>query len=216
MKRNFYLKLFFIVCSFFLCITNVSAKECTTGELRELKQLAKKIEIGYDFDEKNKYFRVNIYNLKEGLEISVGYNNYTYTTKNKGIVQLNSTYFSGYQIKLNVYANGKTNCKDEFLYTVKKNLPIYNVFSTRKECKGFETEEICRKWYDYTELSEDEFVAKITKLKNDKTNEKETFFNMTINFFIEFWYLFAIVGLIAVVIVVIKIIITNRNKKIDL
>ena len=216
MKRYFYLKLFFIICSFFLCITSVSAKECTTQELRELKQLAKKVEIGYEFDEKNKYFRVSIHNLKEGLETSVGYDNYTYTTKNKGNFRLNSTYFSGYEFKLNIYANGKTNCKDELLYTVKKTLPVYNIFSTRKECKGLENEEICRKWYDYTEISEEEFIEKITKLKSVRNNKKENVFNIIINFFIEFWYLFIIVVLISVVVIVIKIIRVNKNKKIDL
>ena len=216
MKRNFYLKLFFIVCSFFLCITGVSAKECTTQELRELKQLAKKVEIGYEFDEKNKYFRVSIHNLKEGLETSVGYDNYTYTTKNKGNFRLNSTYFSGYEFKLNIYANGKTNCKDELLYTVKKTLPVYNIFSTRKECKGFQTEQICRKWYNYTEISEDEFIEKITNLKKERNNKKESLFDIIINFFVEFWYLFASAVLIIGMVFAVKIIINNKNKKIDL
>lgn len=216
MKRNFYLKLFFIVCSFFLCITVVSAKECTTQELRELKHLAKKIEIGYDFDEKNKYFRIKLYNLKEGLEVSFGYNDYTYTSKNQGVVKLDSTYFSGYQFKLNVYANGKTNCKDEFLYTVKKTLPIYNIFSTRKECIGYEMEEICRKWYDYTNISEEEFLSKITEIKKDKNTKEQNFLDKIINFFVEFWYLFAISVLIIGMFFVVKMIMNNKNKKIDL
>ena len=63
-------KIFFVFTIFYILLsfTNVNAAECSYKELKELKELAKKVEIGYapkTSEDNTGYVSVNVYNMKD-------------------------------------------------------------------------------------------------------------------------------------------------------
>ena len=214
MKRNFCLKVFFLIFCFFLCITSINAKECTTEEYRELKEIAKRIELNYQFiNENNRYedasFLINAYNLDSKLYLYIPYSDsYIYYTKR------NETIFAispGMEFKISVYASSKTNCEDEFLTNIRVEIPDYNKYFNRNECKQRPNVNICKKWYDSSQISEEEFLKIVNSYYK---KEKNNFFEILVSFLKKHGILLLIISLIVcgIVLILNKIKNKNRNK----
>ena len=168
----------FTIFYIFLSVTNVNAAECTYSELKELKQLAQKVEIGYvpqvSEDGKNASFSLFVYNLDSRMKMSDPRGNYIIgddSLKSKGkFVVLTS---AGIAHKFIVYASSKTNCNGERLTSFSIDLPVYNDYYAREECKNNRDKNICKKWYDSSSISEEKF-KELLKTKEEK---KESLFS---------------------------------------
>lgn len=217
MKRNFCFKLIFIIFIFFLCITVVSAKECTTEELRELKQLAKKVDFSYELSEltdgyDNLFFTMTGYNLnnKMYLYIPISGNEVYYTKPSEkiGVFSLDS------ELKIVIYASSKTNCEDEKLNSISIELPVYNKYFNRKECDKNKSVNVCKKWYDTTDITEEGFLQIIKSInpvqKNNLLNNVKIFFE---SYGI---YLIGVFVITTITIVVIKIVKDKKRTKIEI
>lgn len=200
MKRVF-LVLSFLVLFTFLCVTNVSASECTLKELRELKALAKKVQVTYEFDEESKLFDLNAYNLSKKFYITFSDSLYVFADKQKNI----GLYDPGFELSANIYSSSKTNCEDELLTKIKIVLPNYNTYSTRKECIGKETLNVCKKWSNTNSIDEKNFLQIIKENNNESNN-----FFQNIIFFIKNNAIYFVVSILIIGVV---IAIFNKYKK---
>lgn len=205
----------FLVLFVFLTITNVNAEECTTAELRELKNLAKKIQIVYSQQESDlgEYsFLVEAYNLNKNYYLNVDdYKYIFYISENVEV----GAYAPGTTVNVSIYTSNLSNCKGELLETRKIILPVYNKYFESNECVGKENLDICKKWYDTSKMSEEKFK----ELVNKKTTEvkEKTFFDSLLSMLKQYGLigLGAIVG-IGLIVFVIIFIKNKKRTKIDL
>lgn len=209
MERKSCFRLFFLILCFFLCITSVKAKECTTEEIRELKQLAKKIEFSYVLDEKTTFFELFGYNLSDKfyLESSeIGY------IKFEKKIQSLGRYTNGFSDTVYVYASQKTNCFESQLYQIKISIPFYNKYSANKECSDYREFDLCKKWFDSSDISEPEFKKEFQQYKESLIQEKNVFFANLLNF-VKTNYVYIIAICFSVFVIVLAYIgIKRRNK----
>ena len=209
--------MFFLIFSFFLCVTCVSAKECTTEEIRELKQLAKKVEFSYELSEltdgyDNLFFTTTAYNLNDKIYLYIPTNGSEihYTKSNEKI----GLFSPGIELKIVIYASSKTNCGDEELNSIYIKLPTYNKYFNRKECKDKVKVNICKKWYDTIEIDEKEFLQIIQDLEN---KDNSSFIEKIKIFFQNYGiYLLGIVVVVTITIIIIKLVESKKRKKIEI
>ena len=216
MKRDFYFKVFFLIFCFFLSITSISAKECTTEEVRELKQLAEKIEISYEFQEEtenlnNKYFLLTGHNLNKKIYFEIEENS-IFFNKSKEVIGL---YDEGKKINIKMYASDKTNCVDEYLNKIEIELPYYNRYSENEKCLIYKNLDVCKKWYDTSKMTEQEFLDVIGEAS--KSQKKSVFFEM-IAFIIKQYGIFMLGAVLLAIsfILIYKKIKDSRKQKIEM
>ena len=190
-----------------LFITNVNAAECTYNEVKNLKALAKKIEIVAipKIEEGDAFVDVSLYNLNKYFYVLVQDMNYIPFSKTSTYV---GSYTPGSSIKIIVYASSKTNCIDEKLYSTKVKLPSFNKYSLYDECKQNEKKNICRKWYDSSNVSEEQFKA-FFKTTNKK---EESFFEKILDFIKNNVY-WGVAFIVFIIIVIIVLVVTKKKKK---
>lgn len=101
------------------------------------------------------------------------------------------------------------------LKTVRLNIPKYNYYSLKEECKDKKDLDVCDKWYPY-ELNDSTFYYKIKKyqekepiIEENKTNIFDTFINFTSKYYIY-------IILFILLIVVLSILIIMRKKRYSL
>ena len=202
----------FTIFYIFLFVTNVNAATCSYSELKELKKLAQKVEIGYEpsIPEKgeNARFTLKVYNLDSRFKITNPMGDYidgNDSFKSEGIFVSNSE--AGSTIKFVVYASSKSACSDERLTSFSVELPVYNKYFNREECKENETNKVCRKWYDASNLSEKKF-KELTTVKKEKT---ESLFSKIVKILISSPV--AIIAIVAyILIVILAVVIVNKRK----
>lgn len=207
-------KLLFIFTTLliFLSVTGVNAAECTYEELKELKALASKVEVGYYSDslptDENQYFSVYAYNLDSKFVIDGFYKREIFNKNNLKKVSIGRIY-NGSTYKATIYASSKTNCEGEKVGKINITLPTFNEYSTYKECENLSI-DICKKWYDTSKLSEKEFKAIINNNKTPSIIENIISFILS-NIITIIFLIFAILLAIAMYIYLRK-----KKKKIDL
>ena len=199
----------FISTVSFIGITNVYASECNNDEYKELKTLSKKIEVNYLFEPNNKVFNVYIYNLSNKFNISLSNGLYMFGSssqkKELGVFQPGSNF------KATVYSSNKTGCPEELFTTIKVSIPYYNKYSEYKECKTYYKENICKKWFNTSKISEEEFNKQIDIL--NKQNQEKGLLITILDFVVNNWMF--IVPITIVIIILIIFIIKKIKKKRD-
>ena len=216
MKRDFYFKVFFLIFCFFLCITSINAKECTTEEVRELKQLAKKIEINYEFQEKtenlnNRYFLLTGYNLNKKIYFEIEENS-IFFNKSKEVIGL---YDEGKKINIKMYASDKTNCVDEYLNKIEIELPYYNRYSENEKCLIYKNLDVCKKWYDTSEMTEKQFLDVIEEASKKET--KSSLFDTVVSIMKQYGiFILGAILLIILFIFIYKKVKDSRKQKIEI
>ena len=215
MKRSLFI-VNFLVLFVFLTITNVNAAECTTAELRELKNLAKKIEISYEPMENvdgNYYFAVNVYNMDKNFNLIVNDSLYVIYSSNNMLL---GGFDQNTNLKISVYASNLTNCSSELLDKTTYKLPAYNKYYTRDECASNYEKDICKKWYNTANISEEKFKELISE-KKTSTNEKNTFIDNVLSILKQYGLsalaVVIVVGLTVFIVIFIK---NKKRTKIDL
>ncbi|MDD6878904.1 MAG: hypothetical protein PUD59_01585 [bacterium] len=210
-KFNFLLVVIF--CFGFL--GNVNASECTEKDIEELKAIAEKITFSREFTdngaEQNNYgFILTGYNLNKNLILSFP-NGLDFFSENEeekiGYFQNNRS------LKIEVYASEHHVCDSTKITTLNVIFPAYNTYSDREECKNKEI-DICQKWYDSSDVTEEEFKKIINESNEFEIPEKE---NKVLKFIFDNRYF--LLGSFIIVFIIFVIIFTKRKKnkvKIDL
>lgn len=200
----------------------VSAAKCTTEQVDWYKKLAGHIQTTYDYvenDDGSASFEIKFHNVHDDLYIS-DYKTfdsiYTYKTRENGVVS--SVYYpAGGTYTLSVL-NFNNVCNTSIISTIKVSLPYYNKYYKRAECQGIETYSLCQKWNNTSNITEEEFVKKITEYKKQSENndisdeiEKLTFLQKIWNFIVKYYLIIVLVICLAVGAVI--FIIHKKNKE---
>lgn len=208
-------KFLFIFFCFLFSIINTYAGECTNNEYKELKELARQIQFQYDTSDLEKTsgvmgFEVYLYNFSNKFYIDAGkWSNINYS----GNPQYVGNYGSGNSIKVIVYASSKTNCEDSRLTSITLQLPTYNPYSFRSECINNKNLNVCKKWIDTSDVSEERFLELIRK---KIVKEDLSIIQIVLNFIKEY-LIFIIIGIVLILtIIIIKIIKDKKKKKIQI
>lgn len=174
-----YLFVFTVILFIFTC-TKVNA-ECSNIEKNNLLQLSHNVKFTYEINEdekvKNKKkFNVIISNLLDGIYLF--YEPYVYEyikdSITPGVEKMDDTFNDNNTYEVKVYGNTK-NCKDVYLETKTIDIPKYNIYSEKEECKGIEDFKLCNMWYEGEIQSESYFRKEVTKYKSSlEKNEEAT------------------------------------------
>lgn len=230
MKKNILLKLIAILFCFFI-VDNVQAETCSTKELNTLKQLAHNIKISYELydDTYNEahmyYFNVFAMNFsKEFYFVDSDGQDFRYmkNLEKDGIRKLRVVR-EGVSYQLEVYTSNETKCPNTKIITKKIEIPYYNDYSQKEECKGIEDFSLCQKYYSGYIESEEYFLEQINKYKNGDSNKIKDKDNGIIAQIISFLsnnllivIPIAIVLVVIIIIAVIKLIKARKRTKIKI
>ena len=208
MKRVSYIGclLLFIIIS----TVSVKAEECTYAELKELKQLAQKVQISYEYSEKSKVFNLSIYNLSDKVVLGNSY--YVYNTTIRNFDSLTS----GENRNFKLVGGNATNCKDELLRTIQVKVPYYNRFYNSEQCKDLDKLTLCKKWTNTSNITQEQFEKKIKEYLTKK-EKKTSFIDDTIQFIKDnYIYIGISFGVILIIIVIVVYQKKFKKKTLDL
>ena len=220
--------------SYFAFTTNVDASLCDKEHLSQLKELANQVEVSYEYidysdnvvnDDGEIYDNIDIYDnseefvvnsylvsvnlISDELYIVDEYNNkYYYEQSENGMLKL--TVNSGV-VEFTIHS---WRCADYKLKTVKLDLPKFNVYSYRSECKELEEYEIdvCNPWYQGT-ITDSSFSKTIDEYLNPIV-EDVIIWDKILNC-LKNYYLYIIGGIFVVILLVIAIIVHRKRSVLE-
>ena len=216
-------KLFkYLVIIIFLSFINVYAVDrCSTDEMNRLKELAKNVDIKYEYDLKIikqeddeniivPRYRIQVLNYNDNLKIYYKDSSYSQTDL-ESIEEITTNYLIQEGDKLDVYIYSHTTnlCTDTMLRKITITFPYYNqyYYENKDKCQQYPEFKYCEEFKDlkeksFTEIDEefDNYIKslKIANVKNDLS---------------KYWYLLIILLLL---IIFISFIIVKKNKKDEL
>lgn len=207
--------LLLFITLFFSFNLRVDAALCDREYIEELKDLSDQVEISYEYiydndSDGDSEIAVNTYMITINLlseELFVSYNNrnYYFSKNNNGII---SFVVDSGDLMLSIHSR---RCTDYRLKTVNINLPKFNVYSYKKECKQLKDLDldVCNPWYQGV-LTDEKFSDVINEFLNnsgEKNNISE------IELFFKKYYIY-IICFIAILIGLIFYIIHIRRRSV--
>jgi len=196
----------------FLFITPVYAKECTDEDIEYLTALAEKIEISYeliDSDDGTRDFLLKAYNLDNKFYFKMP--NGMHLSIDKKELELGS-FIEFNNIKIGVYGSEKSNCLDEEIRFITVNLPRFNDYSKTEECSKNKDLDVCKEFYDTSNISEEEF-KEIIKKHNEKPVVSDD--NIIIGFIKEYW-LYLLIGIVVILVPTITYIVIKNKRRVKI
>lgn len=203
----------FITTLFLFGNIAVNAGICDDDYLESYKQHANNLKITYELDEEyvdsngvhqNGIYKISVTGLEKYTSIRIKEldKKVSYSKENQGNVTLTGIE-SGIK-KVSIYFD---NC-DILLRLVTLNIPIYNKYADREECKGITDLDVCDETYEY-ELNESTFQYKLKKYNEKKQEEleeeeknKESKVSIVFNNIVEFlkdYYLYIVISIVVIV-----------------
>lgn len=211
------LKLMFVFCfSLFGFNLSVDALMCDKEEIDNLKELASYVEYDYEVvvGEEGIYnlYYVYVRGLNEQLYIVDGDGNeYYYNQIENGVLELILS--SGNNV-LKVYS---TRCRDILLKKFSFNLPKFNVYSLRKECKELEEYnlDVCDSNYQ-AEINDEYFYKVVNSYLNDDNDndDNESFINKVVDF-LSNYYLFILGGVVLLVVIIVAFLRMRKRRVLE-
>lgn len=135
---------------------------CDYERQAELSKIASNVQFTYtyDVDKHGPLFDVYLTNLTNDIYVV---DNYDQRISGVGEVHKN---YPNQNAGLNfiIYSNDN-NCKDEEILTFYLNLPSYNLYSTREECKKYPSYRYCALWMNTLDISSDQFEKGLDEYK---------------------------------------------------
>ncbi len=231
MNKKLLLPLLFIFFCFFI-VENVDADTCTTKELNTLKQLAYNINFSYElhddtYNEDHKYyFDVYATNLSNDFYIRISNGLYfDYSDTDNGNLLIPQL-AEGRTYSFEIYTSNNTKCEGTKLMTKKVELPYYNDYSQRAECKGIENFDLCQPYYGGYIESEEFFLEQVEKYKqtlktndNKEDNSTGSFITNLINFYVDNLAIaipMTVILLLLIIILIVKLILNRRKSKVKI
>lgn len=166
-----------------------------------------------------KYIKVNIANLSDNFYITIGNNRETITNEDAvdGIVSLEMGNLSEvHKYEFNVYTSENTECADELFRKIPLTLPRYNDYSEFAVCSQMPDFYLCQPFVTFDEVDFSVFdryvgaqLDKINEEYYEQEKEKEEQKNK--NILKKYWYIFLIIGILAIGGVSTVIVVKKRN-----
>lgn len=201
----------------FIFVPLVNAETCSNSEIVKYQELAKNVDIYYDYEEIDGgiIFKVKISNMQPGLIVRDTRNdkNYIYTDNT---IEMSDTFYQGNGYRFDIYSDNP-NCSDKIMFTRYVTLPYYNNYYNTDICKGIEEFKYCQRW---TKTRDYDFMNKeIAKYKNSLNKEKKEddntsvdgLFDIIFKFYLNYYYI-----ILPIIIIPSIIFIYKYNKKNDL
>jgi len=179
MKKN----LLLILLLLFFVPTIANAELCTSSVQNRIKQGAYNVNFTYELVVDREYgsgyyFYVTATNLTKDLKVKYAGVEYYYNSDEKkpSEVKINVPLSGGLTYEFLMFGTSENGCVDEYIYSKKVTLPIYNIYSIHEACIGHEEVSICKKWYNGKIEDEEDFLFKLEQLtkSNDKGEEQKT------------------------------------------
>ena len=175
---------------FFLFNSNVLAEEmlaCTNDELSRVKEIAKKVEINYEYEFKEvnqngEIIKYPVYslvatNLNKDIKVlimdSESSDNYREFKNGSEIMATLKGFNEGERIVVTIKAFTTNLCSGKVVRSVTIKLPYYNYFSEDELCSKYPEFKYCGEFTDQ-KICYDDFNNEITKYQNalEKTDNK--------------------------------------------
>lgn len=159
-------------------IPNVNAlDECTSGEMKRLKELASNVEFKYEYDvidnqmfaddeyiPKTAVYKITSYNLSGELKVRlVDDDRNIYFTNNKPTID---NFLNGEVVKVEISAYTKNLCAGKILRNVSIKLPYFNQYSLKEECIEYKEFKYCQEFGKYN-ISDSEFYSELENYKKN-------------------------------------------------
>lgn len=180
MKKIVYL--FMILLIFFNVINVLALDECTTSELKRLKELANNVVFKYEYqirdenlmdsDEytfKQVYYDVTGFNLSNELIVRLKEDEdvrFTYEEPTIG------NFINGETLQIEILAYTKNLCSGRVILTKNIKLPSINVYSLNEECQEYPNFKYCQENGELN-ISELEFQEALSEYKKELENKKD-------------------------------------------
>ncbi len=157
---------------------------CSSEELTRLKREARQIEFSHTFDNEPSGYRVyymfvSVNNFDEKFYIEDQDEKRFYYMPNEDGEEDSSSYYLGMYLNgrgltFKIYASDATDCTSQLLYTKKYQLPHYNDYSTREECKLKENKdfELCDIYYGGRVENDEEFETALKEYQAEKAKQE--------------------------------------------
>lgn len=193
---------------------------CTTSQLNNLKKEAYKVEFDYSIEEEENEYRFYLFSVL-GVNTSEKFyitnhegENFFWRDEHETSPATLGMYYNGERIKFEIYSSSKTSCPDTLLHSESINLPFFNDYSLREECAGKQSLNVCKKWYDNSNIkTEEEFQSIIANYKEpiaeEPIQEEASFQDFIIKNRI--WFIGA--GVVLLLVILALVLKTYRKKK---
>lgn len=194
---------------------NAKAATCTYTDKANLRKKASNVMPSYIYteDEDGVKFSVTLTNLSSDLYVIDKITGIRYNYNGSSELTIDG-YDAGSKIQYEIYAIDSS-CFAKYLTIKYVNLPNYNKYYKDPLCVGKESYSVCYKW-NKVDITYDEFKKRVNTLYNESVKDeqkeevKTTIFDKIYNFLHEY-YIFIIIGLIAIVFSIMII----KNKRND-
>jgi len=216
--------LLFIMIMFFPFFNVYAEGECTTSELKRLREIASNVSFTYDYEiVEQKYTEYDEYTFKTAFyditasnfnsEIKIrlkGYNDALFTETEPVM----GRFAAGETVQIEIVAYTKNLCSGKVLLTKNIKLPHVNFASFYDECRDYPDFKYCKEFANY-DITRDEFLEKLDEYKKENNNifdDPDVF-----DFFLKYQvYIYITGGVLIVGLITLIIILVNKRKKEDL
>ena len=165
--------LLFCLCMIAFPLTSNAVRYCSASESITEQEYLNNVDVSYSVSVKNDValYTITLKNLTNNMVVKTPDGKFIKSTSFKnGRYSFNMN--GGSNIRLNIYSK-KCLYGDSFVNVYKDlNVPAYNKYYSREECKDFKNNYICQKWSNYS-ANEATFKNDIKKLQ-DLQNKKES------------------------------------------
>jgi len=190
MKKIIYVLTFLLVLNVMVVKAADLSTTCTNEELERIKELAKKVEINYEYELKEinqngetvKYpvFSLVATNLNNDLKVVISSKNKEFEKKSDSTTSKLSGFAEGDRVVVTIKAFVPNKCSGKTVLSKTIKIPYYNRFFENEKCKNYPEFKYCseftdtiinnNKFYDEFEL----YLANLQKTNNVEISEKES------------------------------------------
>lgn len=180
---------------------------CSDEEIVRLQKIANNVNVSYQYNKETEKFDIYISNLKKSLILEDKINQKKYNIDGEVVIKKQNSGIYKYYIY-----SANDNCNVGLLIMKYFNIPYYNEFYQREECKIEQNNSYCNKWLS-NNITYDEWKNKIkeSKIEDEELKEKVKYNNLE-NYILKFYFKYYYI-LLPLAIMVLSIVIYIKNKK---
>ena len=159
-------KLLLMILLLVIPTIEVNGYYCDYQDVAKYKKIASNINYRYEYEEVdgNVVFHVTLVNLNPALYLVDSNSNIYNYTSNEIVVDAKS----GENLIFYVYPTD-TFCDDKFIYTIRIQMPTYNIYYNDPICAGIEYYSLCNKWSTHN-LTYEKFAQNVLNYKESLKN----------------------------------------------
>lgn len=208
MKKTYKYLFTFIICLFVAPL--ITKADCSYERQAELSRIAANVRFSYTYEIKNEepIFYLNVVNLTPDIYIIDEYNG----TNISGIGEKITEYIYVPKATFTIYSNDPV-CRNEKIMTQYVNMPMYNVYAEKEECRKNPNFKFCQMWGNKPD-TEEQFENELdTYLKNEINDEAGEKSSLSIVEFLEQNKTTLILIIAGIIILIICTVINKRQRR---